>query len=68
MPKIAVNKSIIVAVSPDKAYETIRDFHQWNRWSPWVICEPDCQMTYADIVIAKNHFRIQQMEAVSSGD
>jgi predicted transcriptional regulator YdeE len=48
MPKIAVNKSIVVAVSPDKAYETIRDFHQWNRWSPWVICEPDCQMTYAD--------------------
>lgn len=48
MPKIVVNKSIIVAVSPDKAYETIRDFHQWNRWSPWVICETDCQMTYAD--------------------
>ena len=48
MPKIAVNKSIVIAVTPEKAFETIRDFRQWNRWSPWVICEPDCQMTYAD--------------------
>ena len=48
MPKIAVNKSIVIAASPEKTYEIIRDFHQWNRWSPWVICEPDCQMTYAN--------------------
>jgi len=48
MLKIAVNKSIVIAVPPEKAFETIRDFRQWNRWSPWVICEPDCQMTYAD--------------------
>lgn len=48
MPAIAVNKSIVIHACPDKAYETIRDFRLWNRWSPWVICEPDCRMNFDD--------------------
>ena len=48
MPKFSVQKSIQINVSVEKAYEALRDFRQWKSWSPWVIAEPDCLLTYAD--------------------
>jgi DNA gyrase inhibitor GyrI len=48
MPKFTVKKSILIDVSVEKAFEFVRDFHQWNHWSPWVIAEPDCELTYAE--------------------
>jgi effector-binding domain-containing protein len=26
----------------------LRDFKQWPAWSPWVITEPDCELSYSD--------------------
>lgn len=48
MPKINVRKSCLINAPLDKVYQTVRDFHQWPRWSPWLITDPDCQVTYAD--------------------
>jgi effector-binding domain-containing protein len=48
MPKFSVQKSVIIKVSVEKAYESVKDFRQWNAWSPWVIAEPDCGLTYAE--------------------
>ncbi len=48
MPKFSVRKSIHIAAPIDKVYATVRDFRQWRAWSPWLICEPSCEVTYAD--------------------
>lgn len=48
MPKLEVSKSIVIGVSPEKTFETLRDLRQCNHWSPWVICEPECPITYSD--------------------
>ena len=48
MPKVAVRKSIIINAPLEKVYESVRDFKQWPVWSPWLITEPECQVTYAD--------------------
>ncbi len=48
MPKFKVQKSVEISTSVEKAYESVRDFQQWNAWSPWVIAEPDCVLDYAE--------------------
>jgi len=48
MPKMHINKSISVDVPVDKAFASIRDFRQWTIWSPWIIAEPDCAITYSE--------------------
>lgn len=25
-------------------FEIVRDFHQWSKWSPWLIADPECQL------------------------
>jgi len=48
MPAYHVERSIVI----DKALETVqnslRDFKQWPKWSPWLIMEPDAALTYSD--------------------
>ena len=44
MPKIHVNKSITIDAPIDKVYGTLSDFHTWPAWSPWLICEPECEV------------------------
>ena len=48
MPKLEIEKSIVIDCPIEKVYDSVRDFKQWNKWSPWVIAEPDCPITYAD--------------------
>lgn len=47
MPAIHVERSIQINAPRGKVYATVRDFHEWPKWSPWLICEPDCKLTFA---------------------
>jgi len=47
MPALTIRKSIVIQAPVEKVYATVRNFREWPRWSPWVICEPDCPLTYA---------------------
>ncbi|WP_370977977.1 SRPBCC family protein [Agaribacterium sp. ZY112] len=47
MPSIYVERSLELAVSADKAFSVLSDFHQWRSWSPWLITEPEAQMHIA---------------------
>ncbi|GHB91387.1 SRPBCC family protein [Cerasicoccus arenae] len=47
MPKIIVERSILINAPRGQVYATVRDFRQLPSWSPWLICEPDCQLTFA---------------------
>lgn len=48
MPKLTIDKSILIDAPIDKVFATVRDFKQWPSWSPWIIVEPDCILDYAD--------------------
>ncbi len=48
MPKVSVRKSIVIKASLKTVYESVRDFKQWPIWSPWLITEPECKVTYGD--------------------
>ncbi|MGB0579663.1 MAG: SRPBCC family protein [Limisphaerales bacterium] len=48
MPKFNVRKSTVIDAPAMDVHACIRDFHQWPKWSPWIIQEPDCRLDYAD--------------------
>lgn len=48
MPKFTVAESIQIDAPLSKVYAIVRDFTQWPRWSPWLICEPGCPVDVAD--------------------
>jgi len=43
MPKFNVEKSILIQAPVQQVYATVRDFHTWPTWSPWLIAEPGCE-------------------------
>jgi hypothetical protein len=48
MPKFNVKKSITINAPIEKIHAVVRDFKQWPGWSPWLIAEPDCTLSYAE--------------------
>ena len=45
MPKTHIEKSITIAADAEKVKSIITDFSHWKHWSPWLILEPECQVT-----------------------
>ena len=43
-----IRRSRWINVAPDVLFEKLRDFKSWPQWSPWLIHEPDCKLTYSD--------------------
>ena len=48
MPRFSVSRTILIQAPLQTVHATVRDFKQWPVWSPWLIAEPDCRVTYAD--------------------
>jgi len=48
MPKFNVRKSVRILAPIQKVYDCVRDFRQWNHWSPWVIAEPETRLEYSE--------------------
>lgn len=48
MPKstYTVERSVLIAVPPDRAYAQIIDFRNWRNWSVWEILDPELRRTY----------------------
>ena len=40
MPQILIRKTIHLKKEPHKISSFIIDFHQWIKWSPWLILDP----------------------------
>lgn len=47
MPKVHVERSIAIKASSQKVYESLLDFQQWPKWSPWLMLESGVKLTYA---------------------
>ena len=45
MPKMNISKSIKIDASAEKIFSVISDFNKWRPWSPWLVTEPETQVT-----------------------
>ncbi|GAB5418918.1 MAG: SRPBCC family protein [Crocinitomicaceae bacterium] len=45
MPKVHVEKSVLINAPIDKVFKVVSDFHTWTTWSPWLVAEPDAKVT-----------------------
>lgn len=48
MGEFIVERKIVVEKPLQEVFAIVRDFKQWPAWSPWLIQEKDCQLTYKD--------------------
>ena len=48
MPRFHVSRSIDIDASPESVFAVVSDFDTWKTWSPWLIAEPDAQVTVSD--------------------
>lgn len=45
MPKMHIERSILINAPIDKVFKAISDFHTWTTWSPWLVAEPEAKVT-----------------------
>ncbi len=48
MPKMTIDKSILINKSPEDIYPKLNDFNHWTPWSPWLIMEKGVAVNVAD--------------------
>lgn len=41
-----VERSLLVRCSPQAAFELLRDFRRWKDWSPWLLHDPACELSF----------------------
>lgn len=48
MPKLTIERSILINAAVDSVYEIVRDFKRWPEWSPWLIAERKAKLTFSE--------------------
>jgi len=46
MPKMTISEEIHIEKDVEEVYAYLKDFEQWPEWSPWLVCEPDCKLSF----------------------
>jgi effector-binding domain-containing protein len=46
MPHYQVERTVHIKAPLRQVNDTLRDFRQWPKWSPWLIMEPDATLTF----------------------
>ena len=41
-----ISRSLAVAASPQKVFDQVNDFHNWQAWSPWVKLDPNAKIKF----------------------
>lgn len=48
MPAFQVTRSAGIDSDRESVFSLVRDFRKWPQWSPWLIAEPDCELTFRE--------------------
>jgi len=67
MPAFQIISSIHIDAPAAQVRKTIADFKTWPTWSPWLIMEPDCKLTYQGSAGELGHGYSWEGEKVGSG-
>ena len=43
----SVTRTATIGASAEKAFELVNDFHNWEKWSPWMKLDPNTRTTYS---------------------
>ncbi|MCC9602707.1 SRPBCC family protein [Stieleria sp. JC731] len=46
MPAFEVSQSIDINADANHVFDYLRDYAKWSEWSPWLLADPDCEMTF----------------------
>ncbi|MBX2811964.1 MAG: SRPBCC family protein [Myxococcales bacterium] len=46
MPALDVVETVVINATPAHVRSLVREFTQWEFWSPWLSSEPDCPLRY----------------------
>jgi hypothetical protein len=44
--KFRIERSVVAAAPPEKAFVHVNDFHKWVAWSPWEALDPTMKKTF----------------------
>lgn len=47
MPKMHIERSILINAPASNVYKVLSDFNDWQPWSPWLLMEPGVKVTVA---------------------
>ncbi len=64
MPQILVRKTIQIKKEPHKISPYIGDFHQWIKWSPWLLLDPKASIK----VDASGHYYAWESPILGAGE
>lgn len=62
-----LERSIVVSKPISEVFVTLADFNNWPTWSPWIIQEPNCQVTTTGEPTSLGHQQAWQGERIGSG-
>lgn len=48
MPSYHVERSIVIEKPIKEVKDSLKNFKEWPKWSPWIVMEPDATLTYSD--------------------
>lgn len=48
-----VERSAVIAATPEKVFAQIEDFHKWEAWSPWAKIDPQAKVTFSGAASGK---------------
>ena len=48
MPAYHVQRSITINASAKTLRDSLKNYKEWPKWSPWLVMEPDATVTYSD--------------------
>lgn len=63
-----VERSIQIAASPEQVFDSVADFRTWSTWSPWLIADPDAQVTISPKADEVGATYAWQGEVVGAGE
>lgn len=68
MPAFHVTSKIRIERSLEETQQVILDFNTWPNWSPWLLLEPDADLSYYGEVASLGHGYRWEGRKVGSGD
>lgn len=48
MPKLIIERSVVIQAPVETVYEMVRDFKRWPEWSPWLITEREAALSFTE--------------------